>query len=84
MSESRWRSLNLDNESNYTEATQHLDLIIMVFSYLHKPKVQGNMREIFNLIHAELEIFQTALNAVRIEKGEILLNFTGLWEEFIQ
>ena len=84
MSETRWKSRDLDNPENLTDAIQHINSVLGVFSYLHEPKIQGNLREIFNLVHNEVEIFQTAINKLREEKGESPLNLTGMWEEFIQ
>lgn len=84
MSEARWRSLGLDDDANYTDAILHISHVIRVFEYLHEPKIQGYMREIFNLAHKEIEIYQTVLNTFRSEKGETSFNLTGLWEEFIQ
>lgn len=84
MSETRWKSRGLDDEENFNDAIKHIQLVIGVFEYLHVPQIQGNMREVFNLVFKELESFQAAVNTLRAEKGESMINITGQWEEFIQ
>jgi hypothetical protein len=84
ISENRWRQKKLDQDENFDEACQHLTATVSAFNYLNQPDIQQKLRDTFNLIAAELNSFEGALNAVRSREGKEPVMVTALWEEYIR
>lgn len=86
MTELDWRERGLDERSNIEEAIGIIRLVVDVFEYLREPDVQGALREGYNRIWGEWDIFQDAVNAMQDEKGEKRLEWSlsKLWQEYMQ
>ncbi|KAL3420308.1 hypothetical protein PVAG01_08807 [Phlyctema vagabunda] len=84
MSESWWSIKKLDAEENIREAIDYIRLAVGVFSYLRLPKIQANLRDTYNSVHAELSLFGNAINEIRKESGETPLQILASFEEFIK
>ncbi|OBT69812.1 hypothetical protein VE03_00969 [Pseudogymnoascus sp. 23342-1-I1] len=81
-----WRERSLDERSNIEEAIAIIRLVVDVFEYLREPDVQGRLRDGYNRIWAEWDIFQDAVNAMQDEKGEERpeWSLSKLWQEYMQ
>jgi hypothetical protein len=76
MSNTRWQSKDLDDPDNIHEALGHIQLVVTVFDFLSNPDGQSKMRETYNLIFDELEIFDTAMRPIM---GKESFQFTAIW-----
>lgn len=86
MSDALWKSRGLDDEANIEEALAILRSVVDVFDYWRKPEVQGQLRDVFNKVFLELDIFKDAMNALRAERGEAVADWSisRLWQEYVQ
>lgn len=86
MSEARWKAKGLDDEENIEEALAILQSVVDVFDHLRQPGIQGKLRDVFNKVYAELDVFQDASNALRATRGEILpgWSISKLWQEYVR
>jgi hypothetical protein len=84
VSDARWRAKCLDEQDNIEEALAIIQQVVDVFEYLRKPEVQGKLRDIYNKIWAEIDIFQDAINAVYTACGEPVpeWSLSKLWQEY--
>lgn len=80
-----WRERSLDDRSNIEEAIAIIRQVVDVFDYLREPDVQGRLRDGYNRIWAEWDIFQDAANAMHDEKGEMRpeWSLSKLWQEYM-
>lgn len=81
MSGERWRQKHLDDPVNYELAEEFFDEIRLVFQYLNSNGVCNDLRDTFNLIHAEFSEFETAATA---HLGRPASPYAKLWTEFIR
>jgi hypothetical protein len=81
-----WEAKGLDDEANIEEALAILQSVIDVFDYWRKPEIQGQLRDVFNKVYLELDIFKDASNALRSTKGEPVPSWSisRLWQEYVQ
>lgn len=81
-----WRSRGLDDEDNIEEALAIIQQVVDVFTYFLSPDVQGRMRDTYNQIWCELDIFQDAVNAMSEAAGEEKpeWNIAKLWQEYME
>jgi hypothetical protein len=84
VSDARWRGEGLDEQENIEEALAVIQQVIDVFEYLRSPDVQGKLRDVFNQVWAELDIFQDAINAVYVARGDQppIWSLSKLWQEY--
>ncbi|EMR83678.1 hypothetical protein BcDW1_7686 [Botrytis cinerea BcDW1] len=82
----RWKSIGLSKLDNVEVALSQIQLIVDVFDYLHTPRVQGRLRDIYNHIWFEFDILQDVLDAVEVSNGRSkpVYNLPALWQEYIQ
>ncbi|KFY56833.1 hypothetical protein V496_06624 [Pseudogymnoascus sp. VKM F-4515 (FW-2607)] len=80
-----WRERSLDEMSNIEEAIAIIRLVVDVFQYLREPNVQGTIREGYNRIWGEWDVFQDAVNAMQDEMGEKRpeWSLSKLWQEYM-
>ncbi|TVY17060.1 hypothetical protein LARI1_G004498 [Lachnellula arida] len=85
VSDALWKSRGLDDETNIEEALAILRSVVDVFDYWRKPEVQGQLRDVFNKVFLELDIFKDAMNALRAERGEAVADWSisRLWQEYV-
>ncbi|TVY43403.1 hypothetical protein LOCC1_G004573 [Lachnellula occidentalis] len=85
VSDALWKSRGLDDEANIEEALAVLRSVIDVFDYWRKPEVQGQLRDVFNKVFLELDVYKDATNALRIERGEAVPDWSisRLWQEYV-
>ncbi|KAF7914326.1 uncharacterized protein EAF01_000732 [Botrytis porri] len=81
----RWESMGLSKSENIEVALSQIQLIVDVFEYLHTPRVQGRLRDIYNHIWFEFDILQDVLNALEVSNGRSkpAYNLPALWQEYI-
>ncbi|KFY14205.1 hypothetical protein V492_02770 [Pseudogymnoascus sp. VKM F-4246] len=86
VTEADWRERKLDEKENIEEAVAIIRQVVDVFNYLKQPDVQGRLRDRFNRIWAEWDIFQDAVSAVHDEKGDSRpeWSLSKLWQEYMQ
>ncbi|TGO30223.1 hypothetical protein BPAE_0007g01040 [Botrytis paeoniae] len=82
----RWESMGLSKSENIDAALSQIQLIVGVFEYLHTPRVQGRLRDIYNHIWFEFDILQDVLDALEVSNGRSkpVYNLPALWQEYIQ
>ncbi|KAF7890521.1 hypothetical protein EAF00_008836 [Botryotinia globosa] len=82
----RWESMGLSKLENIDAALSQIQLIVDVFEYLHTPRVQGRLRDIYNHIWFEFDILQDVLDALEVSNGRSKpgYNLPALWQEYIQ
>ncbi|KFZ00856.1 hypothetical protein V501_10417 [Pseudogymnoascus sp. VKM F-4519 (FW-2642)] len=80
-----WRERNLDDRENIEEALAIIRQVVDVFDYLRGPDVQGRLRDGYNRIWAEWDVFQDAVNAMSEKKGEKgpEWSLSKLWREYM-
>ncbi|KAH6669980.1 hypothetical protein B0J14DRAFT_657074 [Halenospora varia] len=85
ISAAHWKAKNLDHESNIEEALSILQAVIDVWEYLRQPKIQGQLRNKFNKIFVELDVFQDASNAYHTQRGDPAptWSISKLWQNYI-
>lgn len=78
--------MGLSKLENTDAALSQIQLIVDVFEYLHTPRVQGRLRDIYNHIWFEFEILQDVLDALEVSNGRSkpAYNLPALWQEYIQ
>lgn len=78
--------MGLSKLDNVEVALSQIQLIVDVFDYLHTPRVQGRLRDIYNHIWFEFDILQDVLDAVEVSNGRSkpIYNLPALWQEYIQ
>lgn len=86
MTDVNWRERSLDARSNIEEALAIIRQVVDVFEYLREPGVQGRLREGYNRIWGEWDVFQDAVNAMHEEKGDRRPEWrlSKLWKEYMQ
>ncbi|KAF7936971.1 hypothetical protein BELL_0320g00150 [Botrytis elliptica] len=82
----RWESMGLSKPENIDVALSQIQLIVDVFEYLHTPRVQGRLRDIYNHIWFEFDILQDVLDALEVSNGrpKPVYDLPALWQEYIQ
>ncbi|TGO57575.1 hypothetical protein BCON_0064g00450 [Botryotinia convoluta] len=82
----RWESMGLSKSENIDAALSQIQLIVGLFEYLHTPRVQGRLRDIYNHIWFEFDILQDVLDALEVSNGRSkpVYNLPALWQEYIQ
>ncbi|TVY24854.1 hypothetical protein LHYA1_G007228 [Lachnellula hyalina] len=85
VSDALWKFRGLDDEANIEEALAILRSVVDVFDYWRQPEVQGKLRDVFNKVLLELDIFNDAIHALRAERGEAVPDWSisRLWEEYV-
>ncbi|KAH8657081.1 hypothetical protein BGZ60DRAFT_416733 [Tricladium varicosporioides] len=80
-----WNTKNLNHVSNIEEALSILQAVIDVWEYLRQPKIQGQLRNKFNKIFIELDVFQDASNAYHTQRGDPAptWSISKLWQNYI-
>ena len=86
VSDALWKAKSLDDEANIEEALAVLRSVIDVFDYWRKPEIQGQLRDVFNKVFLELDVFKDATNALRSARGEAVPDWSisRLWQEYVQ
>lgn len=86
ISDARWRSQGFDKEEKHEEALAVIQQVIDIWKYLATPEIQGELRQTFNKLWAEIDIFQDACNALQTNKGlaKPSHSLTALWQEYIR
>lgn len=84
ISDSLWQAKGLDDEANVEEALALMRLVVNIFTYWRKPEIQGHLRDVFNRVYLELDIFNDAMNALRASRGEPVPDWSisRLWQEY--
>ncbi|RDW57279.1 hypothetical protein BP5796_12729 [Coleophoma crateriformis] len=85
MSDARWQAKGLDDPDNIEEAIAVIRQVVDVFEYFRKPSIQGQFRLTHNKIAAEIDIFQDAIEALRLGEGrpDFEFNLTKIWQDYI-
>lgn len=85
MSEAQWEARSLDEPENIQEAMAFIRQAIDVFRYLRNPVTQGELREAYNTIWCEIDIFNDAIRnlSASLNESEPPSNVTWLWQEFV-
>ncbi len=86
VSDAQWRAKGLDEKDNIEEALSLIRQVVDVFQSFAETDTQGELRNTWNKIFLEIDIFQDACNAVRTARGEALPahNLSSLWREYME
>lgn len=86
VTDASWRMRDLDGEGNIEEALATIRQVLRVFEHLLQPDVQGALRDGYNRIWCEWDIFQDAVNATYEARGESKpeWSLSKLWQEYME
>ncbi|KAF4611369.1 hypothetical protein G7Y89_g15644 [Cudoniella acicularis] len=86
VSTAHWNAKALDHEDNIEEALSILQAVVDVWDYYRTPTIQGQLRNTFNKIFVEMDVFQDASNARHSVQGERVPGWSlgKLWQEYVR
>jgi hypothetical protein len=86
VSDAQWRAKGLNKQDNIEEALSLIRQVVDVFQSFAETDTQGELRNTWNKIFLEIDIFQDACNAVRKARSKALPahNLSTLCREYME